>query len=281
MRCVPTLRPTPSSAVVSGCRLPSVPAAVATPAAAPSITAIACPNPAARATWSTSNVTAIASATATITSASGLHAAALTAISSSSAGVPSRTAALASLTASASARPSRPGWRGDPLARTPPQRPTGQEGRQPRSPPASRIGGRVRRVGHGQTEITQPLLPGHHFSHRVGPAPVFPVSGADGNARVADVSEHGGGKNDLAEDRTDLAEDRTLLANERTFSGWARTALASIGIGIGFNALFKPVEPTWVAKAIATLFLLLAAFLAARRRAPGARGTGAARPRIN
>ena len=76
-------------------------------------------------------------------------------------------------------------------------------------------------------------------------------------------------KNGLAQDRTDLAEDRTLLANERTFSGWARTAMASIGIGIGFNALFQPVEPTWVAKAIATIFILLGIFLviAAERRA--------------
>lgn len=73
----------------------------------------------------------------------------------------------------------------------------------------------------------------------------------------------------LAADRTDLAEDRTLLANERTFSGWARTAMASIGIAVGFSALFRPVQPTWVAKAIATLFLLLAIFLivAAERRA--------------
>lgn len=77
------------------------------------------------------------------------------------------------------------------------------------------------------------------------------------------------GTTELAEDRTDLAEDRTLLANERTFSGWARTAMASIGIGIGFNALFKPVEPTWVAKAIATIFILLGIFLtiSAERRA--------------
>ena len=79
----------------------------------------------------------------------------------------------------------------------------------------------------------------------------------------------GPSKNDLAENRTDLAEDRTLLANERTFSGWARTAMASIGVGIGFNALFKSIEPTWVAKAIATVFILLAIFLvvAAERRA--------------
>lgn len=45
--------------------------------------------------------------------------------------------------------------------------------------------------------------------------------------------------------------------------------MASIGIGVGFSALFRPVEPTWVAKAIATLFFLLAAFLiiSAERRA--------------
>lgn len=78
-------------------------------------------------------------------------------------------------------------------------------------------------------------------------------------------------RGELAEDRTDLAEDRTLLANERTFSGWARTAMAAIGIGVGFAALFRPIEPTWVAKAIATLFFALAIFviIAAERRACG------------
>ena len=83
------------------------------------------------------------------------------------------------------------------------------------------------------------------------------------------ADDHRTDKTGLAEDRTDLAEDRTLLANERTFSGWARTALASVGIGIGFNALFKLVEPSWVAKAIATIFILLGIFLiaAAERRA--------------
>lgn len=82
------------------------------------------------------------------------------------------------------------------------------------------------------------------------------------------------GRSALAEDRTDLAEDRTLLANERTFSGWARTAMASIGVGIGLNALFRPVEPTWVAKAIATVFILLGIFLvaAAERRACAVQG---------
>ncbi len=67
----------------------------------------------------------------------------------------------------------------------------------------------------------------------------------------------------LAEDRTDLAEDRTAMANERTFAGWARTAMAAIGIGLAFNALFKAMEPTWAPKAIATLFVLLGVFLIA------------------
>lgn len=60
----------------------------------------------------------------------------------------------------------------------------------------------------------------------------------------------------LAEDRTDLAEDRTVLANERTFAGWMRTGLAAIGIGLGFSALFGRLEPSWLARAIATLFIL-------------------------
>jgi putative membrane protein len=74
---------------------------------------------------------------------------------------------------------------------------------------------------------------------------------------------------DLAENRTELAEDRTILANERTFAGWARTALAAIGIGLAFNALFKAMEPTWVAKAIASVFIVLGVFLTwmAERRA--------------
>ena len=72
-----------------------------------------------------------------------------------------------------------------------------------------------------------------------------------------------------AEERTDLAEDRTILANERTFAGWMRTGLAAVAIGIGFNALFQTLQPSWVPKAIATVFLLIAIFvvIAAERRA--------------
>ena len=86
-------------------------------------------------------------------------------------------------------------------------------------------------------------------------------------------------RTELAENRTDLAEDRTLLANERTFSGWARTAMASIGVGLGFNALFKAVHPTWFAKGIASVFILLGIFLivAAERRAQRPHATDGAR----
>jgi putative membrane protein len=69
-------------------------------------------------------------------------------------------------------------------------------------------------------------------------------------------------------ERTALAEDRTLLANERTFAGWMRTSLAAVAIGIGFNALFPTMEPKWVPKAIATIFLLIGIYvmLSAERR---------------
>jgi putative membrane protein len=83
------------------------------------------------------------------------------------------------------------------------------------------------------------------------------------------MDDRGDSRRGLAEDRTDLAEDRTALANERTFAGWARTAMAAIGIGLAFNALFKAMEPAWVPKAIATVFILLGVFLTvmAERRA--------------
>lgn len=76
-------------------------------------------------------------------------------------------------------------------------------------------------------------------------------------------------RTDFAEHRTDWAEDRTAMANERTFAGWMRTAFAAIGIGIGFNALFEKLEPAWVAKAIATGFIIIgmAVMYLAQRRA--------------
>lgn len=72
---------------------------------------------------------------------------------------------------------------------------------------------------------------------------------------------NGKDRTNLAEDRTDWAEDRTLMANERTFAGWMRTGLAAVGIGLGFNALFGKIDPVWVAKTIATLFIVIGVFV--------------------
>ena len=64
-------------------------------------------------------------------------------------------------------------------------------------------------------------------------------------------------KQKLAQERTDWAEDRTILANERTFGGWMRTGLASIGIGLGFRALFRATEQDLLAKLAALLFVAI------------------------
>lgn len=74
---------------------------------------------------------------------------------------------------------------------------------------------------------------------------------------------------ELAIDRTDLAEDRTVLANERTFASWSRTGFAAVGIGLGFKALFVNMEPSWVPRSIASIFLAIGIllFLTAERRA--------------
>lgn len=76
-------------------------------------------------------------------------------------------------------------------------------------------------------------------------------------------------RDDLAVERTHFAEDRTIMAMERTFAGWMRTAFAAIGIGLAFHVVFGAFEPPWLARAIATLFILAGATLAivAERRA--------------
>lgn len=76
-------------------------------------------------------------------------------------------------------------------------------------------------------------------------------------------------RDDLAQDRTHMAEDRTVMAVERTYAGWIRTSFGAIAIGLGFKALFGALEPWWVARAIASVFIVLAAVLAilAERRA--------------
>ncbi len=60
---------------------------------------------------------------------------------------------------------------------------------------------------------------------------------------------------DKATRRTNWAEDRTIMANERTFSSWMGTGLGCVGVAIGLQAVFGEFEPTWVAKAVASLFL--------------------------
>lgn len=93
------------------------------------------------------------------------------------------------------------------------------------------------------------------------------MSGMDDGEATLDVDD--ASVQELSEQRTNFAEDRTVLANERTFASWFRTGFASVAIGLGFQALFLKMEPPWVPKSIATLFLLLAIFLfiAAERRA--------------
>jgi len=68
-------------------------------------------------------------------------------------------------------------------------------------------------------------------------------------------------KQDQAKERTDWAEDRTIMANERTFNAWMGTGLGAIGIAIGLRAVFGAADPTWVAKAIASLFLAIAVLI--------------------
>ena len=65
-------------------------------------------------------------------------------------------------------------------------------------------------------------------------------------------------KTQLAKDRTDWAEDRTLLANERTFAGWMRTGMACVALALGLKAVFRETDPTWIAKSVATVFIVAA-----------------------
>ena len=78
---------------------------------------------------------------------------------------------------------------------------------------------------------------------------------------MQDSPEETDTKTEWAERRTDWAEDRTVLANERTFAGWIRTALASVAVALGLSAVFREVEPTWAAKAAASVFIAAALIL--------------------
>lgn len=76
-------------------------------------------------------------------------------------------------------------------------------------------------------------------------------------------------KQELSAERTEFAEDRTILANERTFASWMRTGYAAIGMGLGFQALFNTLQPDWLPRLIASVFLASAVviFVGAERRA--------------
>lgn len=76
--------------------------------------------------------------------------------------------------------------------------------------------------------------------------------------RDVSTDESKGSKTEWAEKRTDWAEDRTVLANERTFAGWLRTALGALAVAIGLKAVFGEFEPTWAAKAVASVFVAAA-----------------------
>lgn len=51
------------------------------------------------------------------------------------------------------------------------------------------------------------------------------------------------------------------MAAERTFSSWMGTGLGAIGVAIGMKAVFGAFEPTWAAKLVASIFLLVAVLL--------------------
>ena len=76
-------------------------------------------------------------------------------------------------------------------------------------------------------------------------------------------------RQEKAETRTDWAEDRTIMANERTFASWIGVGMGALGIAIGLEAVFGAFDPTWLAKLVASFFLIvaLAIFWAARRQA--------------
>lgn len=47
------------------------------------------------------------------------------------------------------------------------------------------------------------------------------------------------------------------MAVERTMASWTSAAFAAIGVGLGLRALFGRIEPAWVPRLIASLFIAL------------------------
>lgn len=89
---------------------------------------------------------------------------------------------------------------------------------------------------------------------------------------VGGAPNHDKDSQQLAEDRTDLAEDRTVMAVERTMASWMGSGMGLIGLGLGLRAIFGEFEPSWVPRAMATFFMLLAIVLviSAKNRMCGA-----------
>ncbi|UYV37550.1 DUF202 domain-containing protein [Rhodobacteraceae bacterium D3-12] len=86
-------------------------------------------------------------------------------------------------------------------------------------------------------------------------------------SHMADTSQMD--SDEKSEVRTEWSEDRTIMANERTFASWAGAGMGAIGVAIGLQAVFGETDPTWLAKTVATLFLLvaIAVFWSARTKA--------------
>lgn len=72
---------------------------------------------------------------------------------------------------------------------------------------------------------------------------------------MTDTGDNVADRKEMAVERTEWAEDRTILANERTFGSWTRTGLASLAVALGFQALFRATEPTWLAQIGASVFV--------------------------
>ena len=47
------------------------------------------------------------------------------------------------------------------------------------------------------------------------------------------------------------------MAVERTMASWTSASFAAIGVGLGLHALFGRVEPAWMPRVVATLFMTL------------------------
>ena len=61
---------------------------------------------------------------------------------------------------------------------------------------------------------------------------------------------------ELANQRTKMASERTRMANERTMVAWVRTGLALTGFGAVVPRLLEDIQPEWLVRFIAILFVI-------------------------